>query len=815
MVCIWNVFRAESRRRWASWLALALLVAVVGGTVLAGVSAGRRTASAFPRFVSTYGFDAAIFSSSSIPRAISERPDVLALATIPFYFNGNVTWNGQFAPGGDVGVLGLPTSHGDQPFKLIGGRLPTGPHEVLAGFSAEQQFGLRLGSVVAVPLYAPWQRHSVIASNGTPPPHGPTVRFRVVGFEAGILDFPTNSPTYTLWTSRAFAQGEGRHVVRGSIALVRLARGGRDLPRFNYDVNHMPIHGYNFVYVQSEDAQTAAIEDSIHPQAIGWWLFALLAGIAGLALVGQALSRQSIVERESYPTLSSLGVRPGQLFGLGMVRAGAIGVTGALGALAIAVAVSPLTPVGEARAAEPTQGFLFDAVVFGLGTAAILVAVLLLAAYPSWRASQVRATVLSEARPRVHGASRVVRGLSQVGAPPAVLVGARHALERGRGRASVPVATALLGTVAAVAALVATTVFGASLSNLLATPRLYGSSWQVDLGSLTYAQVTSTVTSLRHDPAVTRVTYGISGKFVDVNGAPVQGTFAASGKGPMAFSLIDGRYPRGDGEIALGTQTLAAAGAHVGSRVSLSEIGPTGVSHSRELTVVGTIAFPPTLSAGGLGDGAVLPLHGAAAALCATGASSAPCIRSLFRKIESPAYPNWGMAIATAPTPAGRAAAARLDRRFGSDVNVLIVPTNLVNFGQAVNFPALLGVTLALFGAATLGHLLFVSVRRRRREMALLKVLGFVRRQVGTAVCWQATTIALIGIAVGVPVGIAVGQVVWRAFASQLGAVPVAVVPVGLVLVVMAGVVTVGNLLALAPAAIATRLSPAEALRES
>ena len=41
-------------------------------------------------------------------------------------------------------------------------------------------------------------------------------------------------------------------------------------------------------------------------------------------------------------------------------------------------------------------------------------------------------------------------------------------------------------------------------------------------------------------------------------------------------------------------------------------------------------------------------------------------------------------------------------------------PTALVNFGESVNFPLLFGVALSLFGAATMMHLLLVSVARRR-----------------------------------------------------------------------------------------------------
>ena len=166
------------------------------------------------------------------------------------------------------------------------------------------------------------------------------------------------------------------------------------------------------------------------------------------------------------------------------------------------------------------------------------------------------------------------------------------------------------------------------------------------------------------------------------------------------------------------------------------------------------------------------------------------------------------------PTRAGRATAAELENRFASFVTPDAVPEDLVNFGQAVNFPALLGVTLAIFGAAALAHLLFVSAARRRREVAILKVLGFVRRQVGAVVGWQATTVALVGIVIGVPVGVAAGRVIWRAFALNLGVVPVDIAPVRVVLFLALGVLIAGGLLAFVPAMVAMRTSPAEALRE-
>jgi hypothetical protein len=45
------VVHVRLRQHWRSWLALAALVALVGGFVIAASATGRRTAAAFPGFV--------------------------------------------------------------------------------------------------------------------------------------------------------------------------------------------------------------------------------------------------------------------------------------------------------------------------------------------------------------------------------------------------------------------------------------------------------------------------------------------------------------------------------------------------------------------------------------------------------------------------------------------------------------------------------------------------------------------------------------------------------------------------------------------
>jgi hypothetical protein len=370
----------------------------------------------------------------------------------------------------------------------------------------------------------------------------------------------------------------------------------------------------------------------------------------------------------------------------------------------------------------------------------------------------------------------------------------------------------LIGTVLAVAALAATSVFGSSLSNLVATPRLYGSNWQVDLQNVPTSQVHPLVTALKRDSSVTRVTYGGSGKYVNINGVPVPSIYVYVAKGPMVFSLVDGHHVRTASEIDVGTTSLAAARTQVGSKVRLSVANLKGKVHTTTFSVAGAIAIPPEFDLGGPGEGAVVLLSGLESLACDSTSASNPCIKAIDHKLVL--ANSWNVEIGVAADAAGRATVARLDRKYAAYVTIEALPTNLVNFGQAVDFPLLLGGTLALFGAAMLTHLLFVSVSRRRRQFALLRVLGMYRRQVASTLCWQSVTVAIVGVVLGVPLGIAVGRTVWHAFAIKLGVVPAEVVQIEALLWLVAAIVIGGLVLSIIPSVLSTRVHPAEALRE-
>jgi hypothetical protein len=252
---------------------------------------------------------------------------------------------------------------------------------------------------------------------------------------------------------------------------------------------------------------------------------------------------------------------------------------------------------------------------------------------------------------------------------------------------------------------------------------------------------------------------------------------------------------------------MREVGAHVGSIIPVTVPLPSGKELTVPFRVVSRISLSVLGGTGGLGKGAAFTIAGYEDAVCPPGPTQGSCQQAVTGTT------NGGILASVVPGGRGKAAINRYVNAYGSITAQPVTPTSLVNFGEAVNFPLIFGVMLATFGAATLVHFLVLSVSRRRREIGLLKVLGFVNHQVASAVAWQATTLALVGIVVGVPLGVVVGRTVWKAFAANLGVVPVSVVPIWLVGGLVAGVIVVANVLAIAPALVASRSQPARLLR--
>jgi hypothetical protein len=502
--------------------------------------------------------------------------------------------------------------------------------------------------------------------------------------------------------------------------------------------------------------------------------------------------------------LRSLGMSPAQLTVAGLVRAALIGGTGGLIAVAVALAASPAFPVGLAGIAEPRPGFAADWTVLGLGLLGVTAATCCCAAWPARRAALTGTAAAPYRGPAAApGAARrggrAAPAAARLGRPVTLALGGRLALHRGAGRTAVPVRTTVGAAAVGIAGLSAALVFAASLVNLLGTPRLYGLQWDASVANVQNASLSAAAASVARDPGIARWTGTYMTVPVQVNGVRVDAVTAGPGPDASLVAVpLAGRPPRRPGDIVLGARTLATIGARVGDTVRVSISGMPGGGFRR---VTGTTVFPAMSDGAELGTGAELTLDG--------------LLGLVPHGISVPPYS--ALVVAFPPGAdqqrAMSALASRLDALGPYAVSGAAPPADLVNFGQVEDLPLLLGLALGAAALLTLAHLLLTAVRRRRHDLAVLRVLGLTGRQVRATVSWMAATVALTALAAGVPVGIACGRLAWEFFAGQLGVQPVTRVPAVPVVILFASGVALAIAVASVPGALASRARPGAILR--
>ena len=140
-------------------------------------------------------------------------------------------------------------------------------------------------------------------------------------------------------------------------------------------------------------------------------------------------------------------------------------------------------------------------------------------------------------------------------------------------------------------------------------------------------------------------------------------------------------------------------------------------------------------------------------------------------------------------------------------------PAEIENYRSIGSTPVLLATGLAVGAVVALGLTLTASVRRRRRDLALLKTLGFTQRQLAACVAWQSTVAVAIGVIAGIPLGIALGRWLWILFAHEIYAVPRATVPTLSLVYVGLGALVLANVVAVLPGRYAARTPTALVLR--
>jgi len=419
----------------------------------------------------------------------------------------------------------------------------------------------------------------------------------------------------------------------------------------------------------------------------------------------------------------------------------------------------------------------------------VLLVVLAIAAVAAARTARTSRSVREPTRPAL-----ATRAVGELGAPPPMAAGMRFALDQGRSRPALPVRSSLIGASFGIVVIVAVLVFSASLDHLVSTPSAYGLVWDTNAGDLEATQTPGNdcgpITSrLSREPVVSAAA-SICSSSIEIDGRPVPGWGFQQLRGRIEPRVTKGRAPATTTEVALGADTLSAANRSVGDRVRIS-----GPDRTRSYRIVGQVVMPGISDPTPLADAAVFT----AAGLARLGNSNG----------------GWELVVRFAPGIDRARVVHRLRVLAGPGGGPLVptVPAEIDRVHRIDGLPIALAAFVAGVALVAVGFALVTAVRRRRRDLAVLKTLGFDRRQVRMTVGWQATTVAVIGLLVGIPLGLALGRVVWHLVADELGVAGTPTWPVlAIVLLVPAALLAV-NLVAALPARRAASTRPAVVLR--
>jgi ABC-type lipoprotein release transport system permease subunit len=808
MGAVWILARAEIRRRWRSAVVMTLLVGVVGAVVLATAAGARRSNTALARFntvsrpedVALLPSPAGYTPTTVQLRAVRHVHDVTAIAVVRFYTlvpRGAAATLGVGGMGAAVdGAMGSIVDR----YRVVAGRAPnpSTADEITIGEGLAARLHLGVGGQIEASSYSAAQIQAALANGDTggPPPSalGPQVRFRVVGivrrpFDLGDLGARGADEGVVVLTpafNRAYVDRIGN---LGVVLFIRTSHGASDVPSVAAAARR--------IFRTSGGVSTQAVtslgaKDAIDVLTLTLWIFAGVAALAGAVTIGIVLTREISLTSVDQPTLHALGLTRAQYVLARGPRVLLVAGAGVLFALLGAVAASPLLPIGVARRADPDVGLHFDCVVLALGALAVLGFVVGIAFLAAWRNSRQSAHAARlDTRQR---ASSVAATAARAGLSPTVTSGLRMALEPGRGRTAVPVRSAYLGAVFGVLGVTAVLGFGSSLNHLVTTPRLYGSTWDFQASDTNFDSgaahpCTRDDLGLTRVPGVASVT-AVCDDDVQLGGHPVSGWGFTPVRGAIGPEIVSGRAPRGPGEVALGSVTLDTLGKHVGDTVQ-----GRGPNKTTEYRIVGRAVFP-TIAGKPLADGAAFTGAGLSNIFDSNSSSS----RYLLGRF-APGSDRVEVEQRIDALPAlGRAAGPTL-------------PVEIDRVRQVDWLPATLAVLVGGLALLAIGHALVTAIRRRRRELALLKTLGFERRQVRATIAWQATTLAAVGLVVGIPAGLIVGRVVWRLVGDGLGVSTHASMPALALILIVPVALALVNLLALLPARSAARTRPAVALR--
>lgn len=243
--------------------------------------------------------------------------------------------------------------------------------------------------------------------------------------------------------------------------------------------------------------------------------------------------------------------------------------------------------------------------------------------------------------------------------------------------------------------------------------------------------------------------------------------------------------------MALGAITMRRLGVVVGDTVELRST-VTNSAPSR-LTVVGTALINDSYE-GSPGVGAIVTAD-LITRVAPDASSPDPYVVRLTDDADRSAFMN------------------ALAESFPSTIRPPIKQEAIRNVERVAYVPFVLAALVGLLAAASPAHAMVLATRRQRRQLAVLRTLGFTRGQVVASLGSQATVLVLFAALIGIPLGVVAGRWGWWAVADQFGVATAPVVSLAWVGGGVVAVVVLANLVVAGPAVRATHLAPADTLR--
>lgn len=797
MTAVRTWLRLDLRRRWRSLAVLALLVAVAAGTVLASVAGARRGGSALDR-LSVGTLPATIIVLPNQPgfdwEKVRALPEVEAISRFPV---------------ADFSVEGIPQEDNPAGFPYVDADAPQRIERpvMLAGRRADQSradevevsgaflsgHGRKLGDTLTIVLSTPEQAGSI--GDGTVRRTGPRQQVRIVG----VIRSPwaIDSPGYKggVQPTAAFFAKYRKNLIGAAEtvpinAQVRLRNGQADIPVFKTDLAR--VSGRSDIDIWNRADQFATIRRTADFERSALLAFALAVFAAATFLIGQSIQRSAAAAVAEIQVLQALGLAPRQAVLIGAAGPAAAGLLGCVVAFGAALLASAKFPIALSSLLEPHPGVDLDWTVLGGGGLALVLLLLAGSTAAAWSAlSRQRSSVV----PR---RSIVASSAARLGLPVPVVVGARFALEPGRGRSAVPVRPALTGAVAGVLGVLAALTFQAGVTDAASHPERFGQTYHaVAFVGFNGEDPPGLAEALRKTAADPDVTAADDAKvdIASIGSASVTVYSYAPVGNALPTVVESGRMPQAADEIALAPTTLRSLGLKVGQTVQVG-----GSQPSRPLLITGAVYVPSGPHNGYAEGGWLLPAT----------------YESLFKD----GFKFHFVFAALRPGADVAAFGERLATATGDPSGapgIEFAPAEPLDVVQQITsvrqLPLLLGGFLALLAVGAVGHALATAVRRRRHDVAVLRALGLTRRQARLTVVVQASLLAGVGLLFGVPLGLALGRTVWRVVADNTPVFYVAPLAVLALALIAPAALLLVNLLAAWPGHRAARLRIGHILR--